>query len=117
MRRRFRLTDPNPFAGFILAAAMTAVGVLAIVVVLMLPGCAGFNAIAGASLDINNDKAVGRNPIAEFGIEGNFKRCERCYGFYRHNSAIFDGEPFNNHPEQPSDRIGFEYRLPLWRAK
>ena len=117
MKRRFRHTDPNPFAGFIFAAAMTAVGVTAIVVVLLFAGCASVNAIAGASVDVNNDKAVGRNPIAEFGVEGNFKRCELCYGFYRHNSAIRDGQPFNNYPEQPSDRVGFEYRLPLWRAK
>ena len=83
----------------------------------MFVACASINAIVGASADVNNDKAVGSNPIAEFGIDGNLKKCTRCYLVYRHNSAVRDGQPFNDHPEQPSDRIGLEYRLPLWKAR
>ena len=75
-------------------------------------GCYSINGVAGVSYDAQH---TFNNPVAEAGFEGNLRACKLCWFYWRHNSGVTEGYPFNDHPDPSSDRFGFEYRVPLWR--
>ena len=87
---------------------------LGLVLLLSLTGCGTVNLVTGLSYDTHPSKpAYGANPISEVGIEVQAKRKSDFWFFWRHNSSIIDGWPWNENFDRASDRFGFEYRLKL----
>ena len=88
---------------------------LILLLLLGLSGCGTVNGLTGLSYDTHpGNPAYGRNPISEVGIEAQAKRNSDLWFFWRHNSSIVDGYPWNDNWDRASDRFGFEYR---WKLK
>ncbi|KKL13274.1 hypothetical protein LCGC14_2527400, partial [marine sediment metagenome] len=64
---------------------------------LVMSGCGTINLVTGLSYDTHPSKpAYGANPISEVGIEVQAKRKSDFWFFWRHNSSIVDGWPWND---------------------
>ena len=86
----------------------------AIILSVLLSGCGSIYVNLGVSHDFA-DEPIGRNPISDLGIEGQFKDRDPSedswWWYYHHNSSYVDGFPWNDNPENQSDRVGLKYRV------